>query len=55
MWKVGECSKDCGGGIRTNSRLVKTEAANGGENCSGVSEIIEDCNIDKCPGIKQFK
>jgi len=55
VWKVGECSKDCGGGKRTNTRLVKIEAANGGKNCSGVPEISEDCNLEECPGIKHVE
>ena len=50
-WKIGECSKDCGGGKRANTRKVKIEAAHGGRNCSGLSEIVEDCNIEECPGI----
>ena len=28
------------------------QAANGGVNCSGLSNITEDCNIQKCPGSK---
>ena len=48
---IGTCSKECGGGKRTNTREVKIEPANGGKNCSGISEIAEDCNIEDCPGM----
>ena len=50
-WQVGECTKECGGGKRTNTRPIKTGAEHGGRNCSGHSQITEDCNIQECPGI----
>ena len=50
-WRIGTCSKECGRGKRTNTRAFKIEATNGGKNCSGVPEIIEDCNIEACPGM----
>ena len=49
-WEEGLCSKECGGGIRTNIRTFNQTAAHGGKNCSGPSEIIENCNIWECPG-----
>ena len=54
-WRIGTCSKECGGGKRTNLREVKIEAANGGKNCSGGPTIIEDCNIEECPGMNFIK
>ena len=49
-WAVGACSKSCGGGTRTNKRSPKIEADFGGSNCTGASNITEDCNIIPCPG-----
>ena len=48
-WSEGLCSKECGGGIRTNLRTFDQTAANGGKHCSGPSEIVENCNIQNCP------
>ena len=53
-WVIGQCSRECGGGKRINSRSIKVNATNGGTNCSGVSEITEICNIQECPGKKIF-
>ena len=52
-WKIGECSRDCGGGTRTNQRLPKVLADHGGKDCVGVSNITEVCNNQACPGIYQ--
>ena len=51
MWKVGACDKPCGSGHRINTRIKKIEAKNGGEECSGSSNITETCNDHECPGI----
>ena len=50
-WKIGICSKECGGGTRTNVRTPKIDAAHGGEECNGSSNITESCNTHECPGI----
>ena len=50
VWQVGTCDKLCGSGLRTNTRIKKTEAKNGGEECSGSSNITEACNVHECPG-----
>ena len=49
-WNDGECSKSCGGGVRTNTRIEKVNAAFGGKECNGFSTIEESCNIQECPG-----
>ena len=49
-WVIGECSKDCGGGTRTNTRTEKLSADHGGDACDGASSIEESCNIQECPG-----
>ena len=49
-WRIGECSKTCGGGERTNIRNKITEATDGGEECSGTSTSTESCNTQECPG-----
>ena len=49
-WQIGECSKECAGGVRTNTRAKKVEADHGGEECQGVSSKTESCNVHECPG-----
>ena len=51
-WQLGKCSKTCGGGSRTNTRTPKVDAAHGGEECNGASNITESCNTQECPGIR---
>ena len=46
----GECSEECGGGVRNKTRAPKILAAFGGKNCTGKSNIQERCNIQDCPG-----
>ena len=53
-WEVGQCSKECGGGIRTNVREPKTKADHGGDNCVGSSNITESCNTHECPSKWQW-
>ena len=50
-WDDGECSKSCGGGEKNVQRNKKVEAANGGKECSGPSNILETCNVQQCPGM----
>ena len=49
-WRIGECSKTCGGGERINIRNKKIEAINGGKECSGTSNLTDSCNKIECPG-----
>ena len=42
------CSKTCGGGIRTDTRVVLVPAANGGAPCPSLSRTVE-CNTQACP------
>merc|ERR1719316_1694640 len=41
------CSKDCGGGVMTRSRLAITEAEHGGEMCGEAVDPVQ-CNVDAC-------
>ena len=50
-WNFGTCSLTCGGGVLIKSRYPIVEAAHGGKECDGVSNITEDCNNQNCPGI----
>ena len=43
------CSKTCGGGIETRSR-IKTKAEQNGGNCSGSISDSKTCNTQSCPG-----
>merc|ERR550537_2195281 len=47
-WQPGECSVECGGGVRSIMREVVTPAANGGAECPPMIEK-EPCNMQPCP------
>lgn len=51
QWRAdGDCSKSCGGGMITFSRLCDNPAPrNGGKSCDGDSTKIESCNTNECP------
>ena len=48
-WQIGECSKTCGGGTRSNNRTKKVEEMHGGI-CEGESAVSESCLTQDCPG-----
>merc|ERR1711981_622977 len=48
-WTIGECSRSCGGGERTNTRDKKVSAEHGGDECEGLASITESCNVQECP------
>ena len=50
-WKIGECDKSCGGGIRVNTREKKIIAENGGKECNGSATLELTCNTNDCPSI----
>ena len=54
-WKIGECSKQCGGGRRINKREQNVLAAHGGRECSGPTELDEPCNTLEFQVIDQSK
>ena len=47
-WQIGECSKTCAGGTRTNTRTKKVKEDHGGS-CPGEASLQETCNTQKCP------
>merc|ERR1719421_531172 len=47
-WQIGECSEECGGGERTNTREIISPARAGGAECGGLLEK-ESCNMQPCP------
>ena len=53
-WAIGECDKECGGGMRTNTRAVKVPAEHGGKACPGPASVEESCNVQECPGYQQL-
>ena len=53
VWKIGQCSVECGTGTRLNTREPIVLAAYGGKECSGLSNATEICNIQECPGLFQ--
>ena len=48
-WNIGDCSKTCGEGTRTNTRVPDILAEHGGVECDGEASIEEECNIQNCP------
>ena len=40
------CSKDCGGGVMTRSRVPVTESENGGMTC-GEATDPQQCNVEQ--------
>ena len=48
-WVHGECTKSCGTGTRTNTRVKLVVEENGGT-CSGKHTEVEECNTNSCPG-----
>ena len=49
-WVLGECSKQCGTGARTNTRTKKVVEKDGGT-CTGQPTEEEECKIKECPGM----
>ena len=47
------CSKSCGGGTQTRTRVKTTEEQNGGS-CAGGTLEVNDCNTDSCPGMPRL-
>ena len=45
-----ECSKSCGGGLKSKSRIIVQEAQNFGVNCTGQNITHASCNNNHCPG-----
>lgn len=50
-WITGDCSKECGGGYRTNTRQILKPAVQDGQ-CSGELQRTEHCGEQHCPGIQ---
>ena len=49
-WQPGICSKECGGGMRTNKRDKIQAELYGGKPCEGNTTFEEECNAQECPG-----
>ena len=52
-WRLGPCSKTCGGGIQNYTRVCDNpKPLNGGKQCEGPSFYThkELCNSECCPG-----
>ena len=50
-WKIGACSKSCGGGSRICTRTKKRQEKHGGI-CLGKATLRQACNTKKCPSKK---
>ena len=48
------CSKTCGGGTRTQTRIKSVVEANGGD-CIGKNQQEETCNQEKCRKYNSIK
>ena len=44
------CTVSCDTGTRDRTRVC-SEPQYGGDTCSGLSEMVEACSIDACPGV----
>ena len=53
-WIIGECSKECEGGRRTNTRTLKVPSDYGGKECDGPTSFVESCNVQDCSGISSL-
>ena len=52
-WRLGPCSRTCGGGTQNYTRVCDNpKPSNGGKQCEGPSVYThkELCNIECCPG-----
>ena len=52
-WIIGECSKECGGGVQIDIREKIQEELFGGKPCDGEYNRELDCNTNSCPGNKR--
>ena len=50
QWIIGNCSKTCGNGTKTNKRTKIVKEEHGGT-CTGEHTESEECNTQECPGI----
>ena len=48
-WVLGECSAECGVGLRSNTRVKLVEEKNGGT-CDGKPTEVVECKDKDCPG-----
>ena len=44
------CSKTCGDGNQTRTRIILNAASHGGNDCTGLDEDRRACKIKECPG-----
>ena len=44
------CSKTCGEGDQTRTRIILNAASHGGNDCTGADEDRRACKIKECPG-----
>ena len=50
-WRLGPCSKTCGGGTQNYTRLCNNPVPScGGNDCPGLRVDINSCNTHCCPG-----
>ena len=40
------CTASCGGGTQMKSREIAIPVENGGMNCTGMDEMIQNCNMN---------
>jgi hypothetical protein len=49
---MSQCSKTCGGGQQSRTRIKLNEASNGGMSCQGGMTENKACNAQGCPAKK---
>lgn len=56
FFRWGQCSRTCGGGVKTSQRLCNNPTPeNGGDYCIGHNIRYASCSIQKCPDDKDFR
>lgn len=49
-WSFGPCSKACGGGVQTGTRICNAPPPScGGADCQGPAVMEQTCNVEPCP------
>ena len=45
-----QCTRECGTGWQSRKRTEETLAQNGGADCQGRAQEVQNCNTHRCPG-----
>ena len=54
-WLEGKCNTTCGIGYTHSTRQIIQKAAYGGQECTGISKLREECDLKPCPGSTNYR